>query len=194
MPSASPPACLVGQGRWGLAARHIATPRSVNGRMGHFDVNPGRSARVSPTPRPDYSPMAGATARQWRNGPPECDFGTAKSDSVRSGSGQRAAARPGLVNGGMELANASPGTVAGRPTRCRARYWDTPIRAWSRRQLGSSGAGRGYDFVERGLRYSSSGADAATARRTRDAATARWMRDARYGSSDASRVRSRSSR
>ena len=46
MPSASAQAPLAGRERWGLGLHRIASPKVVNGRMGHANVNSGRGAGV----------------------------------------------------------------------------------------------------------------------------------------------------
>ena len=81
MTSESPPAPLAGQGRWRLGIRHIAESRSVNGSMGHIDVNPGRSAGGPPT-LANNPPVARGTARQWRNGTTERESGTRRGGVV----------------------------------------------------------------------------------------------------------------
>ena len=206
MPSASAPAPLVGPGRWSLGVRHIAEPRFVNGRMGHVDVNSGRGARVSPTPCPAYGPMTDALPRQWQNGTAGCDFAPfwfrpTRDREVRACQWHDGARECQSWDRGRR-ANRDAALDTGKP----------PIGAWSHRpvearwtrggHLALPDAGRqlvGPGTPARRMRDASS-SDAGCqlvghgmpARRARDASSSGTGCD--YGSSDASRVRSRSSR
>ena len=206
MPSASAPAPLVGPGRWSLGVRHIAEPRFVNGRMGHVDVNSGRSARVSPTPCPAYGPMTDALPRQWQNGTAGCDFAPfwfrpTRDREVRACQWHDGARECQSWDRGRR-ANRDAALDTGKP----------PIGAWSHRPAEARWTRGGHlALPDAGRQLVGPGTPA---RRTWDASSsdagcqlvgrgmpARWTRDASssgtgcgYGSSDASRVRSRSSR
>lgn len=179
MASARLPAPLAGRDGWGLGLRQIAGSETVNGRMGHADVNSGDCRTATHGPGAPLARLDHSSDIPPVNG----GMGHADVNSGRDAGGQptlselaaKERARP-PVNGRMGHAHVNSGRAENRESVGNSVLHAGRDRRWPRKAgIGRARAATGWDPSAR-VRHEQPG----SARVRREQPAPRWSRPSRF--------------